>query len=232
MSALTPAGYPTPAQLALPSLDPTPDQELHAAWRVQHDRLWVAFAGAGGVSVLLLILLLVQTARFKPAIHYVTLEGGYIVTWNQGGNAVIDGVEYVPARLRAVVSTFLETRYEYDWQNLDKIRTALNLMGTKAAEEEREKIRDLSPASNIVAAHLKVELRPDYSKWQVIALGKGVFQVTIGGYARINDIVRFPDPNRPLIKRFEVRFVLKTVPATDENPHGYEVISTGKDPIL
>jgi hypothetical protein len=201
-------------------------------WRVQHNRVWALAAAGWVVVMLLLVLTIVQTARFRPRINYVTLEGGYPVTWNQGGNAVIDGVEYVPARLRATVSTFIDARWAYDWQDLGRIRTALNLMDSRAAEEERDKIRELDPATNVVGTHLKVDLKPDYATWHVAAEGKGTFRVTVNGVARINDLLRYPDPARPLVKRFTVELVVRSQPATDDNPNGYVVVSTSRDPIL
>ncbi len=224
--------YPSPESLELPAVDATPEQETLAAWKVQHNRAWLAFWIAAAVGVLAIIGMIVQTAKYKPAIKYVTLDGGYVAIWNEGGNAVIDGVEYVPARLRAVVTSYVENRYAYDWQNLDKIRNALNLMQVDAAAQERQKIKDLSPAQNIVASRLKVDLKLDYSKLSVVAQGKGTFQVTLGGEARINDLVRYPDPSQPLRKPVEMKLVVQSVAATDLNPLGYVVISTGKDPIL
>lgn len=228
-------GYPgeRPEDVAIPLTDATPEQQTLADYQVQHNRLWLGLGGSLLLNVLLVGGMIVQAAKFKPGLEYVTLDGGYIVKWKENATPEIDGVRYVPARMRAAVTTFVQNRYEYDWQNLEKLYKALALMPEDAAKEERLKIRDLSPMTNIVAPHLKVALKMDWSKLEVVAQGKGIFEVRVGGMARINNLTRFPDPNNPLEKPVEVKLIVRTVEATDTNPLGYVITSTSqKDPVL
>lgn len=181
------------------------------------------------LNVLFVVMLLMQVNKYQPAVEIVTLDGGYPVVWNDAGNPVIDDVEYVPARLRAVVESFIEHRYEYDWQNLTKINTALRLMSDDAQAAEREKFLDLNPRETIVATQTKVELDLDYSNWEVSALGEGRFEVSVPGEALITDAVRNTDPRNPLVKPFTVDLTVETVKPTDINPLGYRIIATGRD---
>lgn len=222
--------YPTPDQIELPEPDEvSPDQAFYLSWIAQHNRLTLFLAASVVLNVILAVSLFVQTAKYKPTIQYVTLEGGYPVVWNEANNPVIDSVEYVPARLRAVVRNFIENRYAYDWQNLSKINTALRLMSNEAQAAERQKFLDLNPQETIVAARMQVTLHPDYSNWKVIALGKGRFEVQVPGEAHITDAVRNPDPRHPLVKPFTIKLTVQAVEATDTNPLGYVVIATGRD---
>lgn len=222
--------YPTPDQIELPPPDEiSQDQAFYLGWQVQHNRLWLAYAISLVVNAVLVATMFLTTTKYRPAIQYVTLEGGYPVVWNDVGNVVVGGTEYVPARLRAVVSNFIKYRYEYDWQNPQKINTALALMSDDAQAAEREKFFALQPRETIVEARMKVELQPDYSNWSVVALGNGRFEVTVPGTARITDAVRNPDPHNPLVKSFTATLTIQTVPATDTNPLGYVIISTGRD---
>jgi len=205
------------------------DQAYYLGWSVQHTRLWLAFVASLIVNIVLVVTMFTSVAKYQPAVQYVTLEGGYPVVWNEAGNPVIGDTEYVPARLRAVVMNFIEYRYGYDWQNIQRINTALALMSQEAQAAERQKFFDLQPRETIVATRTKVELKPDYAQWKVVALGDGRFEVSVPGEARITDAVRYTDPANPLVKPFTVTLAVQTVQATDTNPLGYVIISTGRD---
>lgn len=222
--------YPNPDQIELPPPDEiSPDQDYYLGWNVQHNRVWLAFVASVILNVILALAIFSSISKYRPVIQYVTLEGGYPVVWNEAGNPVIDGTEYVPARLRAVVMNFIENRYAYDWQNLQKINTAFALMSDEAQAAERDKFFALQPRETIVATRMKVELQPDYSNWSVVALGEGRFEVTVPGVAHITDAVRNPDPRSPLVRPFKITLTVQTVPATETNPLGYVIISTGRD---
>lgn len=222
--------YPTPDQLELPELDEiSPDQSVYISWIAQHNRIFLSFVASFVLNIILALSLVTQASKFKPYIQYVTLEGGYPVVWNEHGNPVIDGVEYVPPRLRAVVRNFIEHRYGYDWQNLTKINTALRLMSSEAQAVERQKFLDLNPQETIVATRMRVTLHPDYANWKVVALGNGRFEVEVPGEAHIVDAFRNPDPNNPFVRPFIVKLTVQTVEASDVNPLGYVVIATGRD---
>lgn len=226
--------YPSPDQIELPEPDEiSPDQSYYLGWLVQHARLWLVVAGLGVLNVLLVVALLVQGMKFEPSVQYVTLEGGgYPVLWNERGNPVIDDVEYVPARMRAVVRTFIENRYGYDYQNLSRLNSALRLMSDEAREAELAKIDAIDLRTNVVQAEMKVALNIDWTNWDVVSQGDGVFQVTVAGEALITDAFRNPDPDNPMSRPFSTTLVVRTVPASDTNPLGYQIISTGRDIIF
>jgi hypothetical protein len=221
--------YPDPADIGYPDTDDrSADQEYYTTILVTHNRLWLAFVVSALINVLLVVGLIAQASKFRPSIEYFTLDGGYPAVWNDRGNLTIDGTEYAPARLRAVVSSFISNRYGWDYQNTDKVRVALRLMSGEAQQAELKKIQDLNPTVNVVGASLKTELVIDYSNWKVIAQGNGRFEVVIEGQARITDI-RNSNQNAPLVRPVVFNLVVQTVPATDVNPLGYEIISTGRD---
>ncbi|HEX7070898.1 MAG TPA: VirB8/TrbF family protein [Rhodothermales bacterium] len=222
--------YPSPDHIGIPEPDePSEDQEYYVGWLVQHHRAWLTIWGLAALAVLEALVLILVVARFKPTVQYVTLDGGYVTVWNERGNPVIDNKEYVPARLRAVVQSFVMNRYEYDWQNLQKLNTALKLMSVEAAEAERQKINDLNLAASIVTPRLKSTLTLDYTNWKVVAQGAGQFAVELQGQLSLNDALRYPDPQHPFVKPVTIKLVVKTVPATDVNPLGYVIVSTGRD---
>lgn len=222
--------YPSEDSIQLP--DPgqsSPDQEYYYGWMVQHNRLWIATGFLAILSAFLAFTLFLATVRYQPEVEYVTLDGGYPVVWSDHGHVVIDDYEYVPPRLRAVVMNFIENRYGYDFQNLERINSALRLMSEEAASEERDKIRRADLGSNVLEPQMEVTLHPDYTNWRVVPLGQGRFQVTVPGEMEITDAERYPDPDHPHVQNFEVELTLQTVPATDTNPLGYVIVGTGPD---
>ena len=150
------------------------------------------------------------------------------MVWNDYGNLVIDDREYVPARLRAVVMSFIENRYGYDYQNLQKINSALRLMSESAQIEERERIRALDLTNTVVANRVKKDVRPDYSRWRVVPLGGGRFDIEVPIQVATTS-TDHPDPRNPLITSHVINLTVQTVPATDINPLGYVIVSTGRD---
>lgn len=222
------ASYPPPDALDVPALDPPPDQEIHAGWLVQHNRLWALVAVETLTLLALLAVIVLQLGKYRPSVQLVTLDGGFPVAWNERGAAVIDNVEYIPARLRAVVSAFIDARYSYDYQNITKLTTVRGMMDAAGWNAEAEKIRDLGLRANVVDAKLKVTLTPDFGTLHVVAQGKGAFRVSVSGKMSVTDGVRYTDPDKPLVKGFEVSLVLQSVPA-DVNPLGYVITSTGRD---
>lgn len=229
--------YPDPDDIALPDPDDTsPDQEYYVGWMVQHSRLWLTTAGIGALCLFLVFALISQSrshtaamANFKPTVQYVTLKGGYPVVWREGKDPAIDGTQYVAARFRAVVNTFIENRYGLDYQNFAaQMNTALGLMSEEAREAEARKIAALSPRENILGVGLKVDLILN-DGYEPEALGDGRFRVEVTGMARITDRVRNEDPvERPV--RFSI--TVQTVPATEVNPLGYVVVATGNNDFI
>lgn len=222
--------YPSPDQINFTGADEaSPDQEYYWGWQVHFSRLWRIIYTQTAVIVVLLAILALSFAKFQPSIQHVTLDGGYMVVWDEERPSYIDGVEYNPARFRSLVTSFVEGRYGYDHRNMQKINNALRLMSAEAAEEEREKLRALNPASTIIGAGLTANLRIDWSSWEVRAQGGGRFSVSVPGEADINDGARYRDPASPLVTPFTIDLVVQAVRATDTNPLGYIIVSTGRD---
>lgn len=222
------SGYPDPDTLDLPDVgQPSPDQEFYLGWLVQHNRLWLVVVAELLVIAGLVAALFVQSSRFQPSIQYVTLPNGLPTVWNDKGNMVLAGTEYYPARLRAVVNSFIQNRYAWNWRDPEKINQVRPLMSEAAWTDELRKIAAINPRTTIVADQVQVEVTPDLEKWEVVAETGGRFRVNIEAQVRIND-VRYPDPNRPLIRAFTVSLLVQTVPATDQNPLGYQIIETGR----
>jgi hypothetical protein len=224
------AKYPSEHQYNLPDDDTlSPDQEYYVGWQVQHSRLWVAVTALSALLALSLFANVSAARKFQPVVQYVTLEGGYVVTWNERSNPVINDVEYVPARLRAVATAFVGGRYAWDHQDLQKLNSALRLMSPEARDQEQVKIREVNPAENVVAVRLKVDLEMNWGEMRVTAEGSGRFRVYIPGQASISDAIRHT--GAPAVRPVTFELVIQTVPANDINPLGYVVVATGRDII-
>ena len=224
------APYPSPERIQLPNApSPTPDQHYYVGWLVTHNRLWLALLATAAVAVIELLVIFTMAAKFHPTFQTVTLDGGYPVAWNPQGNVVIDSVEYQPARLRAVVESFLQDRYAYDWQDLQKINTALRLMSTDAQAAERQKLDALNLQTSVVGVRLKTTLKLDWSNFTVKPVGKGRFAITVQATALFTDAYRNTDPLNPASKPVTLNVTVQAVPATDLNPLGYVVVATGRD---
>jgi hypothetical protein len=228
-----PIRYPDPQDVVFPDADlASPDQEFYTTILVAHNRLWLAAALSMALNALLVIGLVTLTARFKPVLQFVEFESGHVVTWNESGTTLVDGVEYYPARLRSVVSSFVRNRYEWDFQNTDKVRLALRLMSAEAQQAELRKIADFNPSVNVIGTSLKTELVVDWALLDVRSAGGGKFEVTVNGEARILDAVRYRDPSNPLVRPVSFTLVVQSITPTDLNPIGYEIVSTGNREIL
>lgn len=221
--------YPSRDQLDLPEPDEiSPDQEYYLGWLVQHNRLWLSLVVLVVILVISLVANFVQATKYQPSVRYVTLQGGYPVVWNGQNQIAIDSTQYVPARLQSVVRSFIENRYEYDWQNPQKINSALRLMGPDARQQEMQKLRDLNLQNNVIVPQLKVNLRMNWSNMQVIAQGGGKFEVRVDGEASITEAVSDTEPTNPQVRPITLQLVVQSVEATETTPLGYVVVATGR----
>lgn len=215
----------------MPITESSPDQDYFQPWLVQHARLWV---GAGLITLALIgniSLNIIQALRYKPTTELVTFIGGFPVTMTSEG-AEIDGYSYIPQRLRGLVRTFIQYRYSYDWENLDRLNDATQLMSQEAISIEGEKINNSDLASRVYATRAKYRLNIDMDNMDVVALGGGRFEVRVPGTASITDNVRYTNVAMPFTKPFTIRLVVATSRITDSNPYGYVVIETGEDTVI
>lgn len=221
--------YPAPEQLDLPEPDEvSPDQEYYLGWLVQHNRLWVTLVVLAVILAISLVANVVQVGKYQPTVKYVTLQGGYPVVWNGQEQITIDSQEYSPARLQSVVRSFITNRYEYNWQNPQKINSALRLMGAEARQEEMQKLQDFNLRTSVIAPQLKVELRMEWSNMQVVARGDGRFEVSVDGEISITDAVRNTNPQHPEVRPVTLRLGVQAVEPTETTPLGYQIVATGR----
>jgi hypothetical protein len=224
--------YPSPSRIAAPRPHSvSPDQKYHEGWEVNYSRMFVLLLISISLNVLQTVQGVISASRFRPAVQMVTLDGGYVVAWNDRGNAVIDEMEFVPARMREVVRQFTEGRYAYDYQNIQKMNNALRLMSPEAAGEERKKLEAIDLARTIIAPRMKVSLQPNLDELKITPQGKGRYDVTVTGRALINNAT-YPDPTAPMARPFSIQFTVQTVPSSDAYPSGLQIVSTGRDNIL
>lgn len=224
--------YPNPEDLDLPDAgDPSPDAMFYLGWVVQHARLWVACTVLITLLAASLALNLFQLKTYEPSTEFVDLNSGYPVIVNAEGEVEVDGTLYRPVHMRAVVQSFIENRYGYNWQNLQKINRAIEFMAPSAVDIEREKIREADLGNRVYNARATWDLAIDMSAWKVQALGSGQFKVTVPGTAYILDNFRHTDPENPFPKRFTADLTVRTTTISDSNPFGYEIVETGRDII-
>lgn len=228
----TPKGYPNPEDLEIPDPgDISPDQTYAFGWIIQHARLWLACLGLFLALLASIALNIVQAVRYRPVVVWYEFQSGYLVAYNERGEQMIDGVVYRPGPLRAVVRNFIENRYGYDWRDLNKINSAIRYLSPEAVPEEQKKIQEAELGSRIYSVRATWRLELDMDRMQVQALGKGRFRVRVPGTAYINDALNYPDPAKPYPKPFIAEVTVATVPATETNPWGYQIVGTGRDII-
>lgn len=201
------------------------DQMYYVGWLVQHNRLWLLVMALVLVNTLQAVMGIAQLLRYRPSIQYVTLTGGYPVLWNEHNELVIGGSVYQPERLRAVVLDFIQDRYAYDWQDIQKINTAFRYLSADAQKAEQAKLA----TEAVIGNHIKISVRPDLSHFAVKPQGPGRFSVEIPAQVSMTDAVRYTDAEHPYIKTVTIQLVVQTTAPTDLNPLGYTIVSTGKD---
>lgn len=226
-------GYPSAEELEFPtSADLSPDATYYLGWQVQHSRLWLFCLLLVALLAGSLVLNLLQAKRYQPTVAYVELDNGYPVIVNASGEVEVDGKVYRPVHLRRVVTSFIENRYGYNWQDLQKINRAIDFMSPAAVNAEREKIREADLGNRIYNTKAVWRLVLDVDNWNVTALGNGRFKVTVPGTAYINDAFRHTDPENPFPKKFTAEVVVATTAVSELNPFGYEIVETGRDIIF
>jgi hypothetical protein len=226
----TPAKYPSPDELNLPEPGHiSPDQTYYIGWLTQHYRLWAMVGVLTALLISSIAANFMQAKRYVPVIRYVTLDHGYPVLVSAEGEFMVDGHVYHPGPMRALVKSFIEHRYAYNWQDLQKINRAVDHLSARAQEVERGKIAELDLPGRVFAVRATWRLELDMDQWQVQALGNGRFRVKIPGTAKVNDALRHTDPANPFLRKFEIDLVIATVPRTEANVFGYEIVETGPD---
>jgi hypothetical protein len=208
-----------------------PDQEKYAEHLVFHNRLWLLVIFLGVVIVVLGITLLTVTAKFRPAVSFVTLEGQQAVIWKPDSTLVIGNKSYSPARLTEVIRQFAQARYAYDWTNLRPVVNSLTLMSSDAANVEREKLKAMDLRASVLDRRLTVDLRLDLSAIQPVVSQDGEFTVTIPATAVITFNDGTPGSGVPIERKPTLTLRLRSVPET-VNPLGYIVSGTGENRVI
>lgn len=210
--------------------DTDPVAEYAYGWGVQHNRLWALLILSFVFNIVLATWVVVQQAKYKPIVSYVTMEGGYPVI--AGNNKVtIGGVEYSPARLRGVVKDYLESRFTYDWRNLARINDARKYLSSEAAKEDSTRLSPTFIQSKVLIPQAVMRLDLDYMTMEVHqSPGRpGVLLVKVKGMAKYNDSRSALDPEHPRVTPVVFNLEVTMVEPTETNRDGYLITKIPED---
>lgn len=221
--------YPTPEQLELPTPDRiSPDQAFYLSYKAWWNRIWLFSAFQVLINATLAGALLFQEKKHEPIVEYVELNSGLPVV--VGKDVITIGSDtYSPAQIKAVVTSFIEHRFAYDWQKLDKYKNALSLMSEPARAQELSKMKETLVLNRVLAERAMFRIQLDHTKFSVTSLRPGVFKVEIKGVAYINNAITHTDPTAPFPKDITLSFEVEKIEPNDINPLGYQIIRSDNE---